>query len=53
MFLYEWSTLGGSKSPGNRVSLWEFAPGGEPCGDTWSQAVSRVFSTRTDVLEIR
>ena len=24
--------------------------GGEPCGDTWSQAVSLVVSTRTDVL---
>ena len=24
--------------------------GGEPCGDTWSQAVSLVFSKRTDVL---
>ena len=27
--------------------------GGEPCGDTWSQAVSLVFSKRTDVLQIR
>ena len=55
MFLYVWSTLGGSRSPGNHVSLWEIRArtGGEPCGDTWSQTVSLVFSTRTDVFEIR
>ena len=50
--LYVWSTLGGSRSPSNRTSLWGIRArtGGEPCGDTWSQAVSLVFSTRTDVL---
>ena len=52
VFLYVWFTLGGSKSPGNRVSLWGIRArtGGEPCGDTWSPAVSLVFSSRTDVL---
>ena len=56
--LYVWSTIGGSRSPSNRASLWVIRVkiGGEPCGDTWSGAVSLVFSKRTDVygeLEIK
>ena len=50
--LCAWSMIGGSRSPGNHASLWGICArtGGDPCGDTWSQAVSLVFSTRTDML---
>ena len=42
MFLYVWFTVGELRSPGNRVPLWVIRAktGGEPYGDTRSQAVS-------------
>ena len=42
MFSYVWFTVGGLRSHGNRVPLWVIRAktGGEPYGDTGSQAVS-------------
>ena len=50
-----WSTIGGSRSPSNRASLWVIRTrtGGEPCGGPCSWALSLVFSKRTDVMCIR
>ena len=56
MSLYVWFTVGGLRSPSNRVPLWVIhaKTGGEPYGDTWSWAVSLgVFVESRRVVYVR